>query len=663
MLPMRANLDQLLAAEDHYIAQLVAQQLYLFDKASPALTEAKVNALLALPGAENIAGVAHRAFMGGVVRAFLQHHLSPISTAVEALVGGPEEAAAIDLPSLLFAVGPDELEQLHVAYLNSTFHLSQGKVIRQKSKLFLKETGAVYTCPDTCYAIVSDTISRAVATGISPQALQCLDFAAGTGRFYFAAAAFLQAEYGLSLQHIAIHILAAVDLDATALLVLKCRLAAMLYAQGSVPTVDCFINIVAKNALLVNNGLEDNPLALCLERDFGGLVARRGFDAVFSNPPYCLLKANAKGTDPHLSHHHARQQARVQREINFYRHSGFYHYAVEGMLNYYQLAIEMMLRLVRPQGHLGIICPSSLFADLTAAKLRQHLLTRHRVLSIQYFPESSRLFDDVAQATVVFQVQTQMPTTDIVLRLPRQEAFSVELAAIRRVFGQKLEVPFIGPLGWGILAKLAAHRKLGAVPFLRNRRGELDLTLFKSYITPTNTGWQLVRGNMLGSQGIVRPQVEFVEAESFLLKKSADYRVHDFGRARLVCQQVSNQETAHRLRFVFCEAHDVLANSCNYLTSTRRPADLLILQRLLNSALLNWRFKVTSSNNHINNYELDELPLLDWENLDLGQLSGDATADEATICAWYGLDEAETTYILAASTPPAKARKREPQAV
>ena len=37
---------------------------------------------------------------------------------------------------------------------------------------------------------------------------------------------------------------------------------------------------------------------------------------------------------------------------------------------------------------------------------------------------------------------------------------------------------------------------------------------------------------------------------------------------------------------------------------------------LLNSSLLNWRFKVTSSNNHINNYEIDDLPVVDLDRVD-----------------------------------------------
>jgi adenine-specific DNA-methyltransferase len=59
-------------------------------------------------------------------------------------------------------------------------------------------------------------------------------------------------------------------------------------------------------------------------------------------------------------------------KLIFLEHQVVYQYSIEGMLNYYQLSIEMILRLTKTKGQIGIICPSSLFADLTSAKLRKH---------------------------------------------------------------------------------------------------------------------------------------------------------------------------------------------------------------------------------------------------------------------------------------------------
>jgi len=101
-----------------------------------------------------------------------------------------------------------------------------------------------------------------------------------------------------------------------------------------------------------------------------------------------------------------------------------------------------------------------------------------------------------------------------------------------------------------------------------------------------------------------------------------------------------------RLKFVFCEKTDILANSCNYIVSTRKEEDLKKLFFILNSELLNWRFKITSSNNHINNYELDELPIVNMENIELSDFSKDENSKNEIICELYGLTKEETNYIL-----------------
>ena len=183
--------------------------------------------------------------------------------------------------------------------------------------------------------------------------------------------------------------------------------------------------------------------------------------------------------------------------------------------------------------------------------------------------------------------------------------------------------------------------KIKEIPFIRNRRGELDLTLYKPFITTKNTGWRLVRGNMISENGVIDKNGEFVEIEGFLNKKSDDFKTNDYNKERLICQQISNVDMQKRLKFVFCEKTDILGNSCNYIISTRKEEDLKKLFFILNSELLNWRFKITSSNNHINNYELDELPIVDLDSFALDDFS-----NNETICKLYGLTKAETDYIL-----------------
>ena len=100
------------------------------------------------------------------------------------------------------------------------------------------------------------------------------------------------------------------------------------------------------------------------------------------------------------------------------------------------------------------------------------------------------------------------------------------------------------------------------------------------------------------------------------------------------------------MKFTFSKKNDILANSCNYINSSRSFLDLKKLSFLLNSKLLNWRFKITSSNNHINNYELDELPIIDLDKININLFYENSTKNEHLICELYGLNIEETEYVL-----------------
>ena len=96
---------------------------------------------------------------------------------------------------------------------------------------------------------------------------------------------------------------------------------------------------------------------------------------------------------------------------------------------------------------------------------------------------------------------------------------------------------------------------------------------------------------------------------------------------------------AKRLKFVFCLETDILGNSCNYLS-----ADKMILKKLfllLNSSILNWRFKITSTNNHINNYELGELPIADLNKIDGNFKYKNQNQLDEYVGHIYGLNEEE----------------------
>lgn len=525
---------------------------------------------------------------------------------------------------------PDLCEQLHINYLNSETVLRNNIVRQIKSKKHLIQNGAIYTQDSIAYFIVKYTLSKLKKRDL--ENFKILDFAIGTGRFYRQILTLFEEECGISNDDAILHHVYGVDIDPIAVTISRLIAFSKLNNKSISHLLTICNNIICKNALIREQPFDD--VEAISKEDCNDLFFS-GFDAIVSNPPYLVLKPNKnKLTKESVD--------KINYMAKYFRNSNFYKYAIEGMLNLYQLSIESMIGMLKVNGEMGIICPSTLFADISAAKLRKHLLSKHKVSFIKYFSEDDSLFDNVTQATCIFNLTKNGKTNTIAIE-QNGKKYNISFSSVKKLFPDNWEIPAIDKIEWDILSKIASLSKLKECSYIRNKRGELDLTLYKEYITLSQTDLRLVRGNMITVDGIVDKNHEYVSRE-FLSKKSSEYLKHDYGHRRLICQQISNQAQKVRLKFVICQKNDILGNSCNYITVP--DALLNKVYVLLNSALLNWRFKITSTNNHINNYELGELPIIDIDKLSTSIMESDPISRDKAICRLYGLDINETNYIV-----------------
>jgi Alw26I/Eco31I/Esp3I family type II restriction m6 adenine DNA methyltransferase len=527
------------------------------------------------------------------------------------------------------------LEDLHINFLNSEFIYKDKKLERVKSKINLKNTGSVYTQSQVAKEITAEALKYKIVNDLNK--ISILDFGCGTGRFYFSVLDVLHEKFGY-LPHEYIENLYAIDCNKIALSILKIK---VLFEYGFEYLTLVNRNILQRNMLVLNNISTQESL----RRDFPDVYMSGGFDVIVSNPPYFLLKINKNklNDDNVFQKYYQVQINKLDSELNYFRNSGIYNHSIEGMLNYYKLSIEMILQLTKDKGEIGVICPSTLFGDVSSAKLRKFILEKNQLRKIMFYPESANLFDGVSQATVIFFVSKSQKTQ--VIDIKSNSSFQISYDLIKNTFSKNLEIPQIDEIGWGIVDKLNRFQKLKNSDNLRNRRGEFDLIKHKNLITKRDTGFRLIRGNMINVETEslnYSKQQEFVEIIEFKNTKSREFLEFDFKKARLVCQQISNMDTKKRLNFLICGENDVLANSCNYIT-VGCSCDLKNLKILLNSYVLNWRFKVTSSNNHVNNYELDELPLIDLNKINF---TNNELENNVEIAKRYKLNKFEILYLL-----------------
>lgn len=360
-----------------------------------------------------------------------------------------------------------------------------------------------------------------------------------------------------------------------------------------------------------------------------------GFDFIVMNPPYERLKPNIaefirerllSGDSQIQMSAFEEHKNRISDASDYFRKSGEYTYATSYSLNTYQLFIERALQLARNGGSVGCIVPSTILCDVSAQNLRNALFLQNNLRVIDSFPETSRIFPGITQAvsilvfskggsTINFEVGFNRHTVDEALR---EKRLTLNTKRIVRTMGQSLMIPQIDKKGYAILEAIHQYPSLSSFPDISVNRGELDLTMHRSLYSNEETHTPLIRGSQISRLNLVEgcQKKKYVDIASLQELLSTSSRVKHIDLKRIACQQISNMNQRWRLKFAPIEPGSVLANSCNYIVYNQMKSDAMqnYLLGILNSELMNWRFQITNSNNHVSIRELQALPLVPFSH-------------------------------------------------
>ncbi len=152
------------------------------------------------------------------------------------------------------------------------------------------------------------------------------------------------------------------------------------------------------------------------------------------------------------------------------------------------------------------------------------------------------------------------------------------------------------------------------------RVGEVDKTFYRKHLrsAPGNGLALLVRGAHLSPFRVELaeqdPHERWIDASGFTQERHAGRFIQDVRSHRVVQTGIINLEAGRRLVAAIAPPGVYLGNSVNYWVARPRagfPEEELCgyLLGLLNATVLEWRFRLTSSNHNINLYEVRALPL------------------------------------------------------
>ena len=337
-----------------------------------------------------------------------------------------------------------------------------------------------------------------------------------------------------------------------------------------------------------------------------------GFDVVIGNPPYRQVRK------------------RTYSATLFPFSEG----RDKGKQNLYKLFVEHSYNLCKDGGVATLIVQSSLMCDLSSAATRQLLLERTRLHHIIEFPKAAptreaQLFQSVTQGTCIYQF-TKLPHDDEPISISvDNDAFSIADLCFAPITKNTIEnlypslrcFPRIHEGSTSILEKIASNKTIKplgeyAVSIVQ---GDLNLTTHSKRFSNKPTAIRLIRGRNVGRFAVKYDTATEYCEQGFMPERVRANREGTF----LISQEVTGTNDIRRLHFGLAEKPptDFLCGHSVNKTQLRNLAHSKAFLALLNSRFMDWFFRITSTNNHVQGYELRQLPIPDMTDTDRRQLT------------------------------------------
>lgn len=348
--------------------------------------------------------------------------------------------------------------------------------------------------------------------------------------------------------------------------------------------------------------------------DDAGRRTDAGFDAVIGNPPYDVLSELESGHD--LAAFRA-----------FIKYEAVYEPSRTGKNNLYKLFICRALELLADKGHLGFITPMAVLGDQITADIRREIVRVASFTSVDAFPQkdnpADRVFPEAKLSTAVIALKRD--TTDRAMFRVRVHPGRLLEADSPSYLLSTADIPLYDPANFTIVSCAQADWDL-AVRIMRTGRmarlGEFA-EFFQGEVNETN---ERRRGNLIEDpeQGalvtrgasiclyVTRPASQgrdlYLNVEKFLEGKGEDTKAFHHLYRRVCWQESSPQNNFRRVIAALVPVGEFCNHKINYLPqhTSRHPLEFIL--GLLNSKLIDWYFRLGSTNAAVSHYQVYNLP-------------------------------------------------------
>ena len=340
----------------------------------------------------------------------------------------------------------------------------------------------------------------------------------------------------------------------------------------------------------------------------------QGFDIVIANPPYGILNKKQN------------QKISIKTDfdfIDYLKGNIEYKAAAEGMLNIYKFFILRSFNLLKNKGFFIQIFPLSFACDSSLKELRAFIFNNYSIISIEAFPERDstkrRVFEHAKVSVCILSALKYTNLNNKFTLRKNNNRFvdlSIPVTNLDSHVISELDENLTIPLANSNDIKLVQKIKEISVPlsqFAHCYTGEIDLSINAKYITNNPQDCEMIKGAIIDrytkrsemSQG----EIQFLNSESYLTEIRTEKAQHH-NVERIVMQALTGVNEKHRLKMTIISEGIYCANSVNYILFNDVNINKIYILGLLNSSLLDYIFKIFSTNSNVNGYEVDNLPIV-----------------------------------------------------
>ncbi len=338
-----------------------------------------------------------------------------------------------------------------------------------------------------------------------------------------------------------------------------------------------------------------------------------GFDCVIGNPPYDVLSELEQGRE-------------VESEKEFFSQSETYKHAVGSKLNFYRLFSGLSLNLLQNKGVHGFIVPMALLADKQAKPLRENMLKKYSFQKIEAFPQkddpTNRIFFEAKLSTCIYILKKDKPSFFSVRIHPGKDILETSTSLlitppqIEEFDKENLSIPSYPDMtGEDFKLALKLNRTSNGITlghFAPSQQGEVNLAGHSDFLTDEKKGQIVLRGGHINRYEFQEEPKQgepmYLDVKRFLDAHGKNTKAYDYRHTRIGYQRGAAIDNWRRIIATIVEKNNFCSDTINYIVNPKEY-NLFAVLALLNSSLWEWRFRLTSTNNHVNSYEIDSMPM------------------------------------------------------